>query len=292
MVIYGAWNTTLNTYLELEYTLSTPDFDSTPTHFIQPITSLRRSMRSASDSENDSDYVPPHHPDDRHSSGDDEPSAKRIRTTSPSRAEIDPETAEKMRDALWVEFQASVTSPQPKQELSSRRMVKIKKTFRFAGENVVEVREVPEDSDDAKKWPLWQSPEATTMGAVPVTIATETSAESILESTGDPAATTSATLASISKTSKPATKRPGPRRPKTALAPLPNAPKAKKLSTLDKSAMDWRAHVQTEEQSGVKDELAANRRGGGYLEKVEFLQRVDERKADVLDAGKTKRRRG
>jgi len=56
--------------------------------------------------------------------------------------------------------------------------------------------------------------------------------------------------------------------------------------------MDWRAHVSTQETSGLKDELEANRRGGGYLEKVEFLQRVDDRKADALDASKTKRRRG
>lgn len=56
--------------------------------------------------------------------------------------------------------------------------------------------------------------------------------------------------------------------------------------------MDWRSHVQREGQSGLKDELEANRRGGGYLEKVEFLQRVEERKADALDATTSKRRRG
>jgi hypothetical protein len=42
----------------------------------------------------------------------------------------------------------------------------------------------------------------------------------------------------------------------------------------------------------MKDELEANRRGGGYLEKVEFLNRVDARKEDALEASKsTKRRR-
>jgi hypothetical protein len=55
--------------------------------------------------------------------------------------------------------------------------------------------------------------------------------------------------------------------------------------------MDWRAHVNAE-PSDMKDELEANRRGGGYLEKVEFLNRVDARKEDALEAGKsTKRRR-
>jgi hypothetical protein len=67
----------------------------------------------------------------------------------------------------------------------------------------------------------------------------------------------------------------------------------KKLTTLDKSAMDWRAHVDSAQpSSGLKDELDANRRGGGYLEKVEFLQRVEQRKEDTLEASRaTKRRR-
>ena len=54
--------------------------------------------------------------------------------------------------------------------------------------------------------------------------------------------------------------------------------------------MDWRAHVQGSE-SGLKDELEANRRSGGYIEKVEFLNRVEERKANVMEAGKSGKRR-
>ena len=61
---------------------------------------------------------------------------------------------------------------------------------------------------------------------------------------------------------------------------------------LEKSSMDWRSHVGSNEDSGLKDELEANRRGGGYLEKVEFLERVQERKEEVLENNKsTKRRR-
>lgn len=56
--------------------------------------------------------------------------------------------------------------------------------------------------------------------------------------------------------------------------------------------MDWRAHVEGEGgSSGLKDELEANRRGGGYLEKVEFLRRVEERKEDVVEASKGGKRR-
>lgn len=54
--------------------------------------------------------------------------------------------------------------------------------------------------------------------------------------------------------------------------------------------MDWRAHLQTGEE-GLKDELEANRRSGGYLEKVEFLKRVDERKEETLEASRSSKRR-
>ncbi|KAF8217754.1 bucentaur or craniofacial development-domain-containing protein [Mycena galopus ATCC 62051] len=149
-------------------------------------------------------------------------------------------------------------------------MVKIEKRYLFAGEYTVEVVEVPEGSADAKKWPLWRPPE-----------------EAEASSSAPPPSLPSAPSTS---SARPPPKRPGPRKAKTSLADIPSQ-KARKLSTLDKSAMDWRAHVNAE-PSDMKDELEANRRGGGYLEKVEFLNRVDARKEDALEASKgTKRRR-
>ena len=41
----------------------------------------------------------------------------------------------------------------------------------------------------------------------------------------------------------------------------------------------------------AKDELEANRRSGGYLGKVEFLQRVGERKETILEDNTAKKRR-
>ena len=104
-----------------------------------------------------------------------------------------------------------------------------------------------------------------------------------------------------SATKPPAgSKRPGPRKRKTLLSSLPDpgTQKAKKLTILDKSAMDWKSHVSdaagAATSASLSDELEANRRGGGYLEKVEFLQRVEERREEVLERGKAqgKRRRG
>jgi len=134
-------------------------------------------------------------------------------------------------------------------------MVKVEKRYLFAGESVTEVVEVPEDSTDAKKWPLWCPP-------VPAP--------------------------------QPSGKRLGPRKPRTSLPSLPtsSSQKVKKLSTLDKSAMDWRAHINAEqEKSGLMDELEAHRKGGGYLEKVDFLKRVEERKEGALEANKSSKRR-
>jgi hypothetical protein len=42
----------------------------------------------------------------------------------------------------------------------------------------------------------------------------------------------------------------------------------------------------------LKDELEANCRGGGYLEKVDFLKRVEEMKEEAIESSKaTKGRR-
>ena len=153
---------------------------------------------------------------------------------------------------------------------------------------VREVKEVSEESDDAKKWPRWHPPdrgEEHKSTDAPPEIQQQAASK-------QPEITRTQSQPSSSTAPKPPAKRPGPRKPKTKLEPLPGAQKAKKLTTLDKSAMDWRSHVQQEGQSGLKDELEANRRAGGYLEKVEFLQRVEERKADALDASTSKRRRG
>jgi hypothetical protein len=97
----------------------------------------------------------------------------------------------------------------------------------------------------------------------------------------------STTAISSPITEKPLAKRPARKKSKIILV-TPSAQKTKKLTTLDKSVMDWQSHVG----SSGDAELEANRRGGGYLDKVEFLQRVDDRKNDVLDASTgTKRRR-
>ncbi|RDB27514.1 Craniofacial development protein 1 [Hypsizygus marmoreus] len=229
------------------------------------------------DSEDDGDYIPPAQGASE-SSEDEEPNSKRPRTSesSPQPPEQDEAEKKKARDALWSSFQASIATPPSRSEPEPpKEMVKIEKRYKFAGEDVVEVVDVLKDSPDAKKWPLWRSPEEAAPEAAPEA--------TIL----DPPPSTA------SSSAKPPAKRPGPRKPKISLTalPMPSSQKAKKLSTLDKSAMDWQAHLKAAEESGLKDELEANRRGGGYIEKMEFLSRVEERREDVIEASKGSKRR-
>lgn len=53
---------------------------------------------------------------------------------------------------------------------------------------------------------------------------------------------------------------------------------AKKLNTVEKSAMDWAGFVDKE---GIKDELdAAGKKKGAYKERQEFLARVEQKKEE------------
>jgi hypothetical protein len=55
------------------------------------------------------------------------------------------------------------------------------------------------------------------------------------------------------------------------------------------SQMDWTSHLS--KSKGMADELAANRKSGGYLEKQAFLDRVGERRAAGQEAAQSTRRR-
>jgi len=45
--------------------------------------------------------------------------------------------------------------------------------------------------------------------------------------------------------------------------------------------MDWKKH--TAGDPAIGDELEANRRAGGYLQKRDFLERVGERRMDTFE---------
>ncbi|KAH9057929.1 bucentaur or craniofacial development-domain-containing protein [Lactarius deliciosus] len=242
-----------------------------------------------SDSE-DLDFVPGGEDHDSDSDNSDERNTKRPRVGlgNPPQTQEELAIAQSERQALWAKFQASVGTPTPTAaESRPKRMVKMEKRYRFAGEDVVEIVEVPEDSKDAKNWPLWEPSE--TVGEV-ATFNNDSSSASTPPAAGLPTASSSS---SVTTTQQVVNRRPGRRKPRVQLAELPSADsrKGKKLTTLEKSTLDWNAHVNVPGEPELAAELEANRRGGGYLERVEFLQRVDDRKNQALEASRDRKRR-
>ncbi|KAF6757812.1 bucentaur or craniofacial development-domain-containing protein [Ephemerocybe angulata] len=221
--------------------------------------------------DDDEDYVPPKEENGSSSETEDESG------TQGTIQEVETKAEKKDLSKVWQDFQATVagTSAKPIQRGDSghggeRTKVKVVKKFRFAGQEHEEVVEVFENSEDAKRWLRYQEPSTSTSLNPP---------DHQKPSTSTP---TPAPL--------PPKRKPGPRKPKTTLAPLPSksAP-LKKLTTLEKSALDWAKHTsQPSSSDGVTptaEELEAHRRGGGgYLDKVEFLNRVEERKESMLSS--------
>ncbi|CAO3628928.1 unnamed protein product [Mucor hiemalis] len=76
------------------------------------------------------------------------------------------------------------------------------------------------------------------------------------------------------------------KRPKSSLSSLVSQYNIKepKLNTLEKSKLDWQGYVDRE---GIKDELKYKNKDG-YMEKVAFLQRVDDRRLNQLKSGQKK----
>lgn len=81
------------------------------------------------------------------------------------------------------------------------------------------------------------------------------------------------------------------KRPRQSLEAMAAAiDKGKKMTTLEKSQMDWDSHMATETK--LADEVAQHRKTGGFLEKQAFLERVGERRAMPPGAGSGSSRRG
>lgn len=114
----------------------------------------------------------------------------------------------------------------------------------------------------------------------------ETAKTSVPNTTATPLAT--ATVAN-NETKPIVAKKKSPlnqRRPKSTLSSLVSQYNIKepKLNTLERSKLDWQGYVDRE---GIKDELKYKNKDG-YMEKVAFLQRVDDRRLSQLKSGQKK----
>ncbi|KAI8640607.1 bucentaur or craniofacial development-domain-containing protein [Parasitella parasitica] len=77
------------------------------------------------------------------------------------------------------------------------------------------------------------------------------------------------------------------KRPKSQLSSLVSKYNIKepKMNTLEKSKLDWQGYVDRE---GIRDDLKYKNKDG-YMEKVAFLQRVDDRRLNQLKQGQKKK---
>lgn len=203
---------------------------------------------------------------------------------------------------VWQDFQATLSAQKPATSSEPPpRLVKVVKKYRFAGQEHKEVVQVLETSQDAKRWPHYSevsdsssrkplgSPSTTKPVDTPFPSGPNAEADIKVSVKSPPAATAASSTAPSAPQgpSFPKRKAPGPRKSKTTLAAPPA--KSKKLTTLEKSALDWSKHTSSLTDA---EELEAHRRGGsGYLDKVDFLNRVEERKEGVLQGSSGGKRR-
>jgi hypothetical protein len=113
-----------------------------------------------------------------------------------------------------------------------------------------------------------------------------------------PATTSSSTTSATTTPTETAEKKPmaaakkkmsplKQKRPKSSLSSLVSQYNIKepKMNTLEKSKLDWQGYVDRE---GIRDDLKYKNKDG-YMEKVAFLQRVDDRRLSQLKSGQKKK---
>ena len=153
-------------------------------------------------------------------------------------------------------------------------MIMIKRSYNFAGKVHTEQKLVPRNSAEAKLFLASQSPSSSTAQSEP-------------EAT-DPSSPSSRPKRPLKYARKsvfePVIDIPirsdlhfGPRK-ESEVALVDVGKGAKKMNTVDKSAMDWARFV---DQEGIADELdAAGKSKGAYKARQEFLARVEGKKIE------------
>ncbi|KAK1920825.1 bucentaur or craniofacial development-domain-containing protein [Papiliotrema laurentii] len=218
--------------------------------------------------------------------------AKRLRA---EQEQAETEKRKKDAEALFksmMEEPAAPQSPAP-EKAAPVETVEIKRPRQFAGETIYETVLLSRDHPDAvahfareaalKGAESESSPAPSGSGLTASTI----SPKSTILPSGSTAPQTSqaGSLASSSPKTIIKSRPPVRRKPRQSLEAMSAAlDKGKKMTTLEKSQMDWKSHTSAD--PSIQAELEANRRGGGYLEKQQFLDRVGERRTGALDGSR------
>ncbi|WVQ63001.1 uncharacterized protein L199_001150 [Kwoniella botswanensis] len=175
-------------------------------------------------------------------------------------------------------------------ESGQEELVEIKRARRFAGEIIYETVKLKKDDPETIAFFSKQDQNRTTSESKEGTTNTSENQSDIPKDDHSSSIPTQGQQKQSPITTSapaPAPRPKGPpirRKPRQSLEAMSAAlDKGKKMTTLEKSQMDWRSH--TTSTTGLSDELALNRKnGGGYLDKKDFLDRVGERRSDTFDS--------
>ncbi|KAL4909942.1 hypothetical protein BDW74DRAFT_46033 [Aspergillus multicolor] len=155
-------------------------------------------------------------------------------------------------------------------------MVKIKRTYKFAGEMITEEKIVPRDSAEAKLFLSGKGDgEVVTATEDDIAGGTETATTTQIVHLRRP-------LRKISRfdpNPSGAIKKSWEKQPLTEAGPgqEENA-RGPKINTVEKSRMDWAAYV---DRAGISDELRVHSKAKeGFLGRMDFLDRVDAKKEE------------
>ncbi|WRT65431.1 uncharacterized protein IL334_002374 [Kwoniella shivajii] len=173
-------------------------------------------------------------------------------------------------------------------------IVELRRARRFAGETIYEIVKLKKDDPEAVAY-LSNSRTDKKEGVDIPTSTNDDDASPVPDSLASKEENAndssipilSSSAISLEKALPPKPKGPPPpirRKPRQSLEAMSAAlDKGKKMTTLEKSQMDWKSH--TSSSTGLSDELNANRKNGGYLDKRDFLDRVDERRSAGFGPG-------
>lgn len=154
-------------------------------------------------------------------------------------------------------------------KMPSEDMIKIKRTYKFAGEIHTEEKMVPRDSAEAKLY------------------LAETTGEKAAHDSADGSQTETVVITLRRPLRKVSRFDPNPtgiirksweKQPARAISRDTEDPKGPKINTVEKSRLDWAQYV---DEAGIKDELNVHSKAKeGYLGRMDFLGRVDAKREE------------
>ena len=172
-----------------------------------------------------------------------------------------------LKETLGPQVGLPVQNEQTESDGVIEDTITIRRTYKFAGEVHVEEKIVPKSSAEARLWLSQQS------------------------SKDMPAASSSAKparrpLRKISRFDPNLNNLDSIRKSWERLGIADGSIKGPKLNTVEKSKMDWAAHV---DQEGLKDELDEHAKAKeGYLGRMDFLGQVEQRREEEARIARTK----